>query len=217
MKKRETATSPRPSPPGAEREKTGGRGTPKPIPIIVTDLRAIEAAHREAVLVDVFLGGRCFRFEGRRLIPSEANRVKQLLQLALPPMIPPAKEGEEPRYDFENADYAERHERCRRNGRALALWLGYPCFKAEAERLLGESREQKEESKKEAAGAPEVAHFTGRVPERVPETVEEIAAFIESRALEDDAVQGLYLALMERPVEVQAYVNFTSGSGFQKS
>ena len=197
----------------------------KPVPILVTDLRKIEAEHREAVLVDVFLGGKCFRFEGRRLIPAEANRVKQLLQQALPPLIPGAKEGDEARYDFQAPAYQEQHESQRRKGRALALWLGYPCFKAEAERMLQagvhspESTVQSREEMGAEHPTSNIQHPTSNVLklEKMPETVEEITGFIEHRELEDDVVQSLYLALMQQPVEVQTYVNFTYGNGSPKS
>lgn len=183
-------TPPQTPPPRAERGKP-------PQPVIVTDLRAIESIHREAVGVDILISGRLFRFEGRRLIPSESNQIKALMQLALPPLLPPEKEGGEPRYNFGDPDYEARHESARRNARALALWLGYACFKAEAVRLLKETPNSE--------------------LNKLPETVEEIGAFIESRAMDDDALQMLFAGLTHRSVELQAFVNFTSGNGSLRS
>jgi len=166
----------------------------EPAPTLVTDLRAVEAIHRESVGVNLFIGGRLFRFAGRRLVPSEANRVKALLELALPPLLPPESEGGEPRYNFDDADYKRSHESARRNSRALALWLGYPCFKAEAERLKAEG------------------HL-----EKLPETVEEIGGFIESREMDDDALQLMFVGLTAESVKLQGYVNFTSDSSSPRS
>jgi len=163
-------------------------------PIQVMDLRAVESAHRESIGVDLLMGGKVFRFEGRRLIPAESNRIKALMEIALPPIVPAAKDGEEPRYDFNDPDYKARHESARRNARALALWMGYPCFKTEAQRLVDE-----------------------RATEKLPETVEEIGKFVESRAIDDDALQMLFIGLTKNAVELQGFVNFTSGSGSQKS
>lgn len=163
-------------------------------PTLVTNLREVQALHRQAVGVDILMYGKVFRFEGHRLIPAESNRIQHMMQLALPPLLPPEKEGAEARYNFDDPDYKKRHEDSRRNARSLALWIGYPCFKTEAALCVEEKK-----------------------MEKLPETVEEIMNFIETREIDDDALQALFVGLTQNVVQLQEYINFTSGNGFQKS
>jgi hypothetical protein len=175
----------------------------KQTPVLVTDLRAVEAIHREEVGIDLNIGGQLFRFSGHRLIPSEANRVKHLMELAIPPLIPGGKETGEPRYNFNDPDYMARREEARRTSRALALWLGYPCFQSEAERLVREG-----------------AMVPGVVPAQVvvfPKTEQEIMRFIESRAMDDDALELLFVGMTRSAVTLAGYINFTSGNASRKS
>lgn len=170
-------------------------------PKLVVDLGDVEAAHRQSFIVDISMCGQTFRFEGRRLIPSESAKIKQMMELAIPPMIPGEKPGDEPRYNFQDADYMQRRETARVESRAYALWLGYPCFKLQAEKLFEEWKRVGDSSK----GI-----------RKVPETVQEIATFIQGRAMDDDALQLLFISLAQ-PVRLEEAVGFFSGKGSPKS
>jgi hypothetical protein len=130
-------------------------------------------------------------FHGPTLKPAEARQVQLLIEKALPPIV--REEGKEPRYDLENKDYLKSKEDYRRQARALALWLGFPCFRFQA------GIEAKVQTP----------------PPKVPEGPELIAAWIESRQLEDDTLEALFQSLMRS--EVESYLGFTSGNSSPKS
>ena len=110
---------------------------------------------------------------------SSLLQVKLLLEQAMPPLLPPETEGGEVRYDYRNPGYLTQVETNRRQARALALHASFPIF-AEALAATGE-----------------------------PVDAERIATFIESRDLDDDVLEALFRAAVERLVEVQPHVGFS--------
>lgn len=162
--------------------------------VVVTDLRDVEAHYRKGFSAEVLICGKAFTFEGRRLIPVESDRFRRMMELALPPVIPASKEGEEPRYDFNDVKYRDQANTAKIEARAFALWLGYPTFKKTADAMVMD-----------------------KTLAKLPETEQEIAAFIQGRNIDDDALQLLLRALTSSQVELQAFVNFTSGNGSPKS
>ncbi len=156
--------------------------TPPPAqaPAEVTSLSQLEQLSNGApVLVDVNIRGTLVRFTGRRLKPLESKEIKLLLEAALPPLLPPEKEGEPVRYDYRDPGYLRKVEENRRRARALALHAAFPMFR-------------------EALSAD-----GGPVDEN------RIVAFIEGRDLDDDVLDLLFNAVIERVVEATAHVGFS--------
>lgn len=91
----------------------------------------LEKACSRPVVVECVIQGDRIRFEGRRLTPDERRRLQVLLELALPPELPPEREGGEPRYDFRDPKYLEARALNRRRARALALYWAFPIFQTE--------------------------------------------------------------------------------------
>ena len=131
-----------------------------------------------------------FKFTGRRLNPGEIRQVKLLMERALPKRLPAEVGTGEDRYDFEDPDYRSRKEESRRAGRALALWLGYPVFKADWEAAYA------------LANPPDAG---------------QIAAFIEGLSMDDEVLEVLLGALTLSVVSVTEFTGFISGSSSPKS
>jgi hypothetical protein len=182
MKKKTTPPAPGPTAPAA------------PTVLVVDDLSALEKLCLEPLACECEYRGRKLRFEGRRLTPAESSQIKLLLEGALPPPLQAGREGGEPQYDLQDAEYRGRLENSRRKARAVGLWLGFPQFKRLAEKECG------------AAGAG-----------KMPENGDEILRFVETRQLDDDILDVLFQALTIQLVEQQALVGFTSGSSSPKS
>lgn len=152
------------------RKKDDAPSAPKPPPPeakAVTDLGMLEAL--SSIRVEVVVAGQAFVFEGRRLKPAQSKEVQLLLQSALPPVIG-TDEDKEPRYDFSNLEYRRAQEENKRKARALALWEGFPVFRARA------------------------------VAAQPPKTADEIQAFIEGMDVDDDVLETLFRALTARTV-----------------
>lgn len=158
----------------------------------VTDLSVLESFCAEPLTVTSIVRGKPFVFTGRRLKPAEARQVQELLEKALPPVI--HKEGEQPHYDFTDADYKKAHETYRRQARALAIWFGFPCF---------EHQYWKEDKTRGGTVTP------------LQPNVERVAEWLEGRPLEQDTLEGLFEALVKD--EVQNYLGFISGNSSLKS
>jgi hypothetical protein len=102
---------------------------PKP-PLEITELSQLEKlSHGEPIVVDLQIRKTAVRLVGRRLRPSESKEVKLLLERALPPVLPPEREGGQPRYDFRDPNYLRTAEEDRRVARALAIYSAFPIFK----------------------------------------------------------------------------------------
>ncbi len=146
-----------------------------PSPLAITSLSQLEQLSNGApVIVNVRLRGQLVQFTGRRLKPAESKEIKILLESALPPILPPDKEGQSARYDYRNPGYLRAVEENKRKARALALHAAYPIFS-------------------EALAA------TGR-----PVDENRIADFIESRDLDDDVLEVLFNAVTGRVVDAAA-------------
>jgi len=158
------------------------------VPLAVTSLSQLEQLSNGApVIVDATLRGQLVRFTGRRLKPVESKEVSLLLEESLPPMLPPEKEGEPVRYDYRNPQFLRQVEENRRKARALALHASFPLF---AEALKAEDG---------------------------PVDAARIVAMVEGAALDDDVLDLLFKAVIERVVEAAAYVGFSSGSSFPRN
>ena len=97
----------------------------------------------------------------------------------MPPILPPEKEGEQPRYDFRDPGYLRQSEENRRTARALALYSAFPVFRQALEKEGG------------------------------PVDQNRIVQFIENRDIEDDALEILFNLVIERIVGTGPYVGFT--------
>jgi len=151
-----------------------------PTPMEVSSLSQLEQLSNGApVVVDVKLRAQMVRFTGRRLKPVESKEIKLLLEAAMPPLLPPEKEGGQVRYDYRDPGYLRKVEENRRKARALALHAAYPIFKEGLD----------------AAGGP------------VDEN--RIAEFIESRNLDDDVLEVLFKAVIGRVVDAASLVGFS--------
>lgn len=192
--KKTSQPTPHPDPlPKAERNppSPGFGAAGKPAVKIVSSLDEIEAWHKKPIGVQVSLGGQPFKFEGRMLLPFEEQQIKELLERALPPRIPGA-DGAEDRYDMQDADYRARKRECWRTARALALWWGFPVFRATAE--------------KESLA----------LKTATPEDLKQIMEFIEHRNFDDEVLEVLFGALTLSVLSVQEFTGFISGSSSTK-
>ena len=160
----------------------------KPV-ILVTDLDAIQKQHAEPIGAVINVGGQPYRFEGRRLRPEEDREIAELLQSALPKRIPATEPGKPDAYDYADPEYQKSKSSYERQARALAIWKGFPVFRAEYN--------------KQPSANPN--------PDRG-----EIQKFIESREMPDEVLEGLYGALTVSLVSVQEYTGFISGSSSPK-
>ena len=158
------------------------KAPPIPATVEVTSLDQIQAHHREPIGITVNVCGTPYKFKGRRLLPYEDRQIADLLHRALPKRIA-GEAGGEDRYDFEDPDYQRIKKDFERKARALALWLGFPVFAAEAA----------------AKG-------------KNPKDQGEICDFIESREMDEEVLEALYGALVLNTVSVQEFTGFTSGS-----
>lgn len=148
-------------------------------PLEITELSQLEKlSHGEPIVVDLQIHKQTVRLIGRRLKPSETKEVKLLLERALPPVLPPEREGGQPRYDFRDPNYLRNAEEDRRVARALAIYSAFPIFKQSLEKE-GNAVETKR-----------------------------IVEFIESREMEDDILELLFSRVTERIVGVSAHVGF---------
>jgi len=153
---------------------------PKSKPVTeITELSQLEKlSHGEPIVVDLEIRQQSVRLVGRRLKPSETKEVKLLLERALPPVLPPGKEGGQPRYDLRDPNYLRAAEEDRRIARALAIYSAFPVFRQALEKEGGAIDNKR------------------------------IVDFIESRELEDDILELLFSRITERIVGVSAYVGF---------
>jgi len=168
--------------PTATHGQTPAKPAPAPAPLLVTSLDQIQAHHREPIGIVVSVCGQPYRFEGRRLLPHEDHQIADLLQRALPTRIA-GEAGAEDRYDFEDPEYQRTKQDFERKARALALWLGFPVFAADA---IAAGKQLKDQG--------------------------EICAFIESRSLDVEVLDALFGALTLNTVSVSEFTGFTSGS-----
>jgi hypothetical protein len=149
----------------------------------LSDLEQLSVA--EPIQVEVEMFGRRVRIVGRRLKPSETKEIQLLLERALPPALP--GKGDEPdRFDLRDPAYLEAKETHRRQARALAIYQAYPAFKQ--------------------------GYDAQAATEGGQTDAERIMRFIESREVEDDYLEVLFRAVIERKVEASRYVGFTSGN-----
>jgi hypothetical protein len=153
---------------------------PKPKPLLeITELSQLEKlSHGEPIVVELQIRKTAVRLVGRRLKPSETKEVKLLLERALPPVLPPEREGGQPRYDFRDPNYLRSAEEDRRVARALAIYSAFPIFRQSLEKEGGA-----------------VDH-------------KRIVEFVESREMDDDILDLLFGRITERIVGVSAYVGF---------
>jgi hypothetical protein len=163
----------------------------------VTALAELEAVCGGSFTVRLNVRGEELEVAGRRLMPDESRQVKLKLESVLPPLLPPEKEGEEPRYDFRSLKYLEQVETARREARAIALWWAYLLFR---EKAVEETRNPKPEIRKAEEWS-----------------VTEITNFIEHLPLDDDVLDLLFAAVTHGVVGKEAYVGFSSGSSSAKS
>ena len=158
---------------------------PRQPPMEITDLSQLEKlSHGAPIICDIVVRGQAVRLVGRRLKPAETKEVKLLLERALPPVLPPEKEGEPARYDFRDPGFLKTSEEDRRVARALAIYSAFPVFRQSFEAL--------------ANGA-----------QGGPIDQDRIVQFIESREIEDDVLEVLFGRIIERVVSVPAYVGFS--------
>lgn len=158
-------------------------------------LKALEDACDQPVVVDVVLHGtQPVRLTGRRLLPREQRRIQELLNRAIPPVLPSDKPDAEPQYDWQNAEYVTARETHRRTARALTLWYAFDLFRT--------------------------AYFEEQKPNRpgVEPTDTEILDFIESRKLDVGVLDYMQDCVAAGIAYVDtARVGFTSGSGVPKN
>jgi hypothetical protein len=160
--------------------KNAERRTAVSPPQEVTSLSQLEQMSNGApVIVEVKLREQWVRFTGRRLKPVESKEIKLLLEAALPPLLPPEKEGGQVRYDYRDPGYLRKVEENRRKARALALHAAYAIFKE------------------------------GMAASGEPVDENRIAEFIESRNLDDDVLDVLFKAVIERVVDAASLVGFS--------
>jgi hypothetical protein len=84
------------------------------------------------LVVDCMVRGENVRIIGRRLRPSEVAAFREMVSAAIPPKLPPEKEGGEERYDFSNPEYAAKSRAAVANARAFVLFRCYPIFGEQA-------------------------------------------------------------------------------------
>ena len=150
-------------------------------PKAVTNLSQLEQLSNGApLIVDLKIRDQVVRFTERRLKPVESKEVKLILERALPPILPPEKEGMPARYDYRDPGYLRRLEEDKRQARALALHTAFPLF---AEALAQEAPND-------------------------PVDAQRICQFIESRSLDDDILEALFARVYERQVDA-ATVSFS--------
>ena len=160
--------------------KNAERRTAVSPPQEVTSLSQLEQMSNGApVIVEVKLREQWVRFTGRRLKPVESKEIKLLLEAALPPLLPPEKEGGQVRYEYRDPGYLRKVEENRRKARALALHAAYAIFKE------------------------------GMAASGEPVDENRIAEFIESRNLDDDVLDVLFKAVIERVVDAASLVGFS--------
>lgn len=152
-----------------------------PGPVLIHSLAQAEALTRP-LDVEVNYCGQAIRFAGRRLRPCESLEVKLLLEAALPPELPPEKEGGDVRYDFRNPEYLRQKEGNQREARAFALCAAYPVFAEGYTAWLKES---------------------GRAPSRAAQR-----EFIESRPFDEDLLQVLFQAVVAEVLGLEKRVLF---------
>lgn len=163
-----------------DRSAKPGHKPPTRPPVEITELSQLEKiSHGEPIICDVIVRGQPVRLVGRRLKPLETKEIKLLLDEALPPLLPPEKEGAPARYDFRDPGYLKRSEDNRRIARALALYSAFPVFRAALEKEGG------------------------------PVDCNRIVQFIENRELEDDVLELLFERVIERVVGLAPYVGFS--------
>src|ERR1043166_9911352 len=115
------------------RPRTTGQRQP---PVEITELSQLEKlSHGAPIVCDIVVRGQPARLGGRRLKPAETKEVKLLLERALPPVLPPEKEGEPARYDFRDPGLLQTSQGGRRFARALALYSAFPVFRQALEAL----------------------------------------------------------------------------------
>jgi hypothetical protein len=188
----ETATPPivPPAPPAAEPPENNTPLTPDPLldlkarpAVKVTSLTQIAAFHNEPIGAKVYCYDQVFHFEGRRLNPDETQRVKRLLEKAIPPR------NDKNEYDFDAPGYLEARETYKRHARALCVWLAFPAlFQTAAV-----------EQKADVGDA------------------EKLTKFVESQALNDEALDVLFGTATTSPVSLVELTGFISGSNSPKS
>lgn len=100
---------------------TGGPPAANPAPptIEITSLSQIADLHHEPIVAKIFAYGRLLQFKGRRLLPSEADEIRNLLKQAIPPRT---EKGE---YDFDDGAYLARAHALKLQARAKTLWLAF--------------------------------------------------------------------------------------------
>lgn len=179
-------------------------------PVVITDIGELEKICAEPVIVDLVVRGKPVRFTGRRLKPMEAREVQLLMTRALPPL----KKIEDPKdpkagelgYDLSSPDYQKNKREWETRGRALAIWMCFPCFQERA---------------KQEASMPLPAAPTPDRPmpvlqgTKIPGNTEEIWKWMEARQLDDDVLEALFDSLTV--AEVGAYMGFTSDNSSPKS
>ncbi len=95
----------------------------KQLPVVkVVSYEQIARLHDQPIGATVHLYGQNLQFTGRRLLPVEANEIKDLLQRAIPPR------KEDGGYDFDNEAYQASRKQHERQARAKCLWLAFPEF-----------------------------------------------------------------------------------------
>jgi hypothetical protein len=150
-------------------------------PLNVASLAELERlSHGTPITATILIRDQPVTLTGRRLKPSETKEIKLLLEKALPPLLPPEKEGGEGRYDLRDPDYLAAAEGNRRAARALALYSAYPIFREALE--------------KETDG---------------PVDADRIVKFIEGRDLEDDILEILFAKVWERVASPAPYLAFS--------
>lgn len=94
----------------------------------VRQVAELEGLCAAPVRVECVVGGQAISFSGRRLTRAEQRRILELLQTALPPVLPPEPGSDEPRYDLRNPEYQQAKRAAERKARALALYWAFPLF-----------------------------------------------------------------------------------------
>ncbi len=95
---------------------------------VVSSLEELEKLCREPVTIAVDLKGRKLEVVVYGLRPAEALRVEEVLEKALPPLVP-GEDGKEDRFDVSSPTYLAEKRKNQVRGRALAVYLGCPLFR----------------------------------------------------------------------------------------
>lgn len=141
----------------------------KELPVcIVTSAEMLEQACREPFTSEFEWLGKKWQLQGRRLTPAQLTQVNNLLEQALPDLLPgdPLPNGQlgEPKYNLRDPKYLEKKAKYKAQSRALALYLGYEVIKWHVLNIKVEpGKEEQARELCKVAKMPEITKITDTI------------------------------------------------------